>query len=340
MRTCIHCGRENNDASQYCGDCGMSLGQLPPDPAQQGSNSPLAPQLSQISTGPAVCPECGTERVPGLPFCPTCGRQVSAPMEGIATCEKCGTPVVPGAQFCAACGMGIGRTSGGQPRTSAYSARQAARLGKIAVLSETGDVIEQHKLAGIETTIGRDGADIEFSDDPFMSPLHAKISAVEGQYQLRDLGSRNGTWMFIKEPHKLDDGDLILIGSQVLLFRRLGYPGPQPPESDATRRMGSLVPSADIARLVQLRSDGSQRDSIHLSPGRNLRIGRENGDWVFPYDPSMSGLHAEVRSEDADFVIVDAESRNGVAVSVRGKVIVEPDTKLLVGDKMIRLEVS
>jgi pSer/pThr/pTyr-binding forkhead associated (FHA) protein len=207
------------------------------------------------------------------------------------------------------------------------------------VVSEAGEVTAKYSLAGDETTIGRDGADIEFKEDPFMSPLHAKITACEGRYTLRDLGSRNGTWMFIKEPYRLSDGDLILIGSQVLLFRRLGYPGPQPPERDATRRMGSLVPSADIARLVQLRSDGSQRDTIHLSPGRNLGIGRERGDWVFPYDPSMSGLHAEVRSEDADFVIVDAESRNGVAVSVRGEVVLEPGTRLLVGDKMIRLEV-
>jgi len=207
------------------------------------------------------------------------------------------------------------------------------------VLSESGETVDQHSLAGVETTIGREGANIEFKDDPFMSPLHARITVADGKYTLRDLGSRNGTWLFISEPHRLDDGDLVLIGSQILLFRRLGYPGPHPPESDATRRMGSLVPSADIARLVQLRSDGSQRDTIHLSPGRNMGIGRERGDWIFPYDPSMSGLHAEIRSEDADFVVVDAGSRNGVAVSVRGMVVLEPGSRLLVGDKMIRLEV-
>lgn len=211
-------------------------------------------------------------------------------------------------------------------------------LGKVSVLSEEGDVVEQHLLAGIETTIGREGADIEFKDDPFMSPLHVKVTASDGKFVLRDLGSRNGTWVFLTQPHRLADGDLILIGSQVLLFRRLGYPGPQPPESDATRRMGSLVPSADIARLIQVRSDGSQRDTLHLSPGRNLGIGRERGDWIFPYDPSMSGLHAEVRSEDADFVIMDTGSRNGVAISIRGKLLLNPGTRLLVGDRLLRLE--
>lgn len=345
MRTCTHCGRENDDASQFCGDCGLSLEQSLLSSVSSNlnfnrlENPAAAPVNRSGQSHSGNCPECGTRRVPGLPFCPSCGRQVTAPIEGVQACKKCGTPLVPGAQFCAACGMGIGTTPTGQPRTSAYSARQAANLGKIVALSERGEAVEKYSLAGVETTIGRDGADLEFRDDPFMSPLHARISVVDGQYTLRDLGSRNGTWMFISKPHRLRDGDLILIGSQVLLFRRLGYPGPHPPETDATRRMGSLVPSADIARLVQLRSDGSQRDTIHLSPGRNLGIGRERGDWIFAYDPSMSGLHAEIRSEDADFVIVDADSRNGVAVSIRGTVVLEPGARLLVGDKLIRLEV-
>lgn len=344
MRTCTHCGRENDDQAQFCGDCGLGIDQPPQESASQSLNfdrvdqSPAAPKSRPVPSNLSTCPDCGAAAVPGLPFCPSCGRQVTAPMEGVSGCPKCGTPIVPEAQFCAACGKGVGTTETGQPRTSAYSARQAANLGKIVVLSELGEITGQHSLAGVETTIGREGANIEFRDDPFMSPLHAKISVADGQYSLRDLGSRNGTWMFIAEPHRLKDGDLVLIGSQVLLFRRLGYPGPQPPESDATRRMGSLVPSADIARLIQLRSDGSQRDTMHLSPGRNLGIGRERGDWIFSYDPSMSGLHAEVRSEDADFVIMDSDSRNGVAVSIREEVKLEPGTRILVGDKMIRLE--
>jgi len=57
-------------------------------------------------------------------------------------------------------------------------------------------------------------------------------------------------------------------------FRRLGYPGPHPPDVDATKRMGSLIPSADIASLTQLRSDGSARDVVQLSPGRDIQIGR------------------------------------------------------------------
>ena len=130
----------------------------------------------------------------------------------------------------------------------------------------------------------------------------------------------------------------VLPGSQVLRFRRLGYPGPHPRDSDATRRMGSMVPSADVAVLEQLRADASVRDTFHLSPARTILLGRESGDWVFPYDPTMSGRHAEIRSEDAEFFVHDAGSRNGVALAVHGDRLLMPGNRVLVGDQILRIE--
>jgi pSer/pThr/pTyr-binding forkhead associated (FHA) protein len=171
-----------------------------------------------------------------------------------------------------------------------------------------------------------------------MSPLHARVELRGGQLWLRDLGSRNGTWMFVDQPTRLSDGDLLLVGSQILRFRRLGYPGPHPPEADSTRRLGSLVPAADVAVIEQLRSDGSVRDTLHLSPGRSVLIGRETGDWLFPYDQTMSGRHAEVRSEDSEYYIHDAGSRNGVAMSVRGERALRRGQRLLLGNEILRVE--
>jgi len=48
--------------------------------------------------------------------------------------------------------------------------------------------------------------------------------------------------------------------------------------------MGSVIPSADIACPLQLRVDGSARDVFHLSPGRDVKLGRDAADWSFPYD--------------------------------------------------------
>ena len=52
------------------------------------------------------------------------------------------------------------------------------------------------------------------------------------------------------------------------------------------------------------------------------------------------GAHAIVRSEDADFVVQDAGSRNGVAVASRGDVALKKGSKILVGDKLMMIEMA
>ena len=285
----------------------------------------------------AACPRCHAAVGPGLLFCPSCGTRLATPPG--PGCSVCGAAAQPGAKFCGVCGTILQAGKTGTPILAATGSRGPGGI-TLHLIDENGRELSRHPISSDETSIGRGDADVAFPDDQFMSPLHAKLTYRDGQLLLRDLGSRNNTWSFIAGPHKLVDGDLLLIGSQLLRFRRLGYPGPHPPEHDATRRMGSLVPSADIARLTQLRADGSERDVCYLSPGRHLTIGREKGDWLFPFDPSMSSVHAQIRSEDADFVVVDADSRNGVAMAVRGEVEVNNGSKMLVGDKLFRVVIQ
>jgi predicted component of type VI protein secretion system len=279
----------------------------------------------------------------GLPFCGHCGGRISTITEG-ANCGQCGASYTKGVDlFCGRCGHRVGQrvsvelvSNGGTQIIGA--GRMAAAGPKLSLLGDSGEVVQSYTLDRGEAVLGRGDADIKYETDHFMSPLHARLELREGQLWLRDLGSRNGTWLFIDEPTKLTDGDLVLVGSQLLRFRRLGYPGPHPPEADSTRRMGSTVPTVDIAVMEQLRADGSCRDVYHLSPGRSITLGREDGDWTFPYDATMSGKHAEVRSEDSEFFVHDANSRNGVAMSVRGERAVKRGQKLLVGDQILRVE--
>ena len=344
MSLCGYCGRENESSAQFCMDCGKPLtkaaaleraaravsGQVGAAP---GTAVRDAPPDSGGNPG-SGCPFCGVETAPGLPFCPGCGRRLTAPGSGPA-CARCYTPLPPGTLFCSTCGAPA--VPGATVARGAGERRTDQRF-TLVLLDDTGNEVQRFDRSSADTTIGRADGDLRFPDDPYLSPLHARLSWESHGLVVRDLGSRNGTWVFLEAPHRLVDGDLLLIGAQLFRFRRLGYPGPHAPDADATRRMGSMVPSADIASLTQLRSDGSVRDVIHLSPGRDVYIGRERGDWIFPYDPSMSSQHALIRSEDADFVVLDQNSRNGVARAVRGDVIMGPGSRMLTGDRLFRVE--
>lgn len=279
----------------------------------------------------AQCDHCGAQNDGVSQYCGQCGKPLDPAKRPVTrpSFPARASDARPSAAVCPQCG---------QPLAHHRSSAPLERARSVTQLDENGVEVARFLLKREETSIGRVDTDITFPDDDFVSPIHAQLSVRGGEAYVRDLGSRNGTWCFLDGPHVLQDGDLLLIGSQVLRFRRLGYPGPQPPEQDQTRRLGSTTPGADIASLTQLRGDTSSRDVLHLSAGRDVVIGRERGDWVFPYDLSMSGRHAQVLSRDADFVLQDAGSRNGVAIAVRGEVRLAPGAKILVGDKLLRID--
>lgn len=359
--TCGFCGRDNDGDSRFCIDCGKPVvasgarvievaSILNPGSARPSAGSPAGGIPStRVSEGARRvqggkgCPFCGAHVNTGLPFCPQCGgRLTTAPPIDPAPqvmCDACAKPIRAGDVFCARCGARQKSADAAPPSgTQVFSARNTASGPKLSLLDEAGQTTQSFTLGAGEGIVGRNDGEIRFPDDVFMSPVHAQFTPRDGQLFVRDLGSRNGTWVFIDGPQKLADGDHLLVGSQILRFKRLGYPGPHPAESDATRRLGSLLPHADVAVLQQLRADQSVRDALHLSPGRNVLLGRDKGDWVFGYDQTMSGQHAEIRSEDMDFVVVDAGSRNGVAVSVRGERAVKAGQRVLLGDQILRVE--
>lgn len=341
MSLCGYCGRANEESAQFCMDCGKPLTKAAAlERAVRAASGPRADAPAGVAASAPpreaaeACPFCGAESSAGRPFCPHCGRRLTAPHSGPA-CSRCYAPLASGTRYCPVCGApaDANATMARPPLDHRSDFRFT-----LVLVDDTGKELQRFDRASKDTTVGRGDADVRFPEDPFLSPLHARLTWEARGLVIRDLGSRNGTWVFLQGPHRLLEGDLLLIGSQLIRFRRLGYPGPHAPDADATRRMGSLVPNADIASLTQLRTDGSARDVIHLSPGRDVSIGRERGDWIFPYDPSMSAQHAVVRSEDADFVVLDQNSRNGVGLAVRGDVALGPGARVLTGDKLLRVE--
>ncbi len=321
LTACAFCGRENEPAARYCLDCGKPMTASAAQAATSSSGS-TAERLSAAARP-------GAQPAPGVPASepakPAAAQRPGAPPgPGARPCPRCARVVEAEYVYCGRCGTRVLPLVGNDGT-------------RIALLDEHGAVKEQFALARGEAVVGRGEADIRL-DDAFLSPLHARFELRGGELWVRDLGSRNGTWLYIEEPRVLNDGELLLVGSQLLRFRRLGYPGPRASDPDATRRMGSLIPSADVAVLEQLRSDASVRDTFHLSPARDIHIGRDTGDWLFPYDLTMSGRHAQIRSQDADFFVRDCDSKNGVAMAVRGERAVRAGQRVLVGDRILRIE--
>jgi signal transduction histidine kinase len=105
------------------------------------------------------------------------------------------------------------------------------------------DCQRRHEL-GERSSIGRGGNnDIEL-DDPMISRNHAEIvRQADGSYQVRDLGSRRGTYVGARKVAEaaLQDGDELLIGPTRLRFELARGSMPAVSEADELRKLRAIV---------------------------------------------------------------------------------------------------
>ncbi len=92
-------------------------------------------------------------------------------------------------------------------RPASFEVRQQLRGGVLGtVFRPTGDIL----------TLGREGNDINFPEDPFISGRHAELRLASGVLSVSDLGSRNGTFVRIVGERVLKHGDYVFLGQQLL----------------------------------------------------------------------------------------------------------------------------
>ena len=81
-----------------------------------------------------------------------------------------------------------------------------------------GDIGLIVRARGESVTLGREGNDVNFPGDPFISGRHAEVTiGVDGAFTIVDLGSKNGTFVRIVGETQLLHGDYVFVGQQ--LFR-------------------------------------------------------------------------------------------------------------------------
>jgi FHA domain-containing protein len=69
---------------------------------------------------------------------------------------------------------------------------------------------------GNSVQIGREGGEMNFAGDPYMSAAHCRIEDAGGRLTLTDLNSKNGTYLRLKAERELSHGDYLFIGRKLL----------------------------------------------------------------------------------------------------------------------------
>ncbi len=69
---------------------------------------------------------------------------------------------------------------------------------------------------GSSLQIGREGGDLNFPSDLYMSAAHCKVEEAAGRLMLTDLNSRNGSYVRLQAERELSHGDYVFIGRKLL----------------------------------------------------------------------------------------------------------------------------
>jgi len=98
-----------------------------------------------------------------------------------------------------------------------YSSPSYPSMFQVVQVLHGGSVGRIHRARGDKLTMGREENDLNFPDDPFISGHHAQLEMTEGgQFSLTDMGSKNGTFLRLREAQKLKHGDYVFLGQQLL----------------------------------------------------------------------------------------------------------------------------
>ncbi len=346
---CPSCGAPNPAGMNFCKMCGAKLqGTTPsrpnlPSALAAVSGQPSSTSLPRPATRPAlICPQCGGQTPAGYTFCQHCGARLPP------------TPPPPGAPSADASGpgeVGIADTLAVSPTKTKPKARispladtvkdpEQNAYGRLVVVLRSGADGESFALAGDVIDVGRKEANISFPDDACLARRHARLERRGEKVFASPLDTVNGLYARLRagEKHRVLDGDLLLVGREVLRFEVL-----DPTERDqaaaverGVRLFGSPL-RAPWGRLLQIIPSGVARDVYHLTQPEVI-LGREDGDIRFLSDEFMSRRHARLANHNGHFELCDEGSSNGTFVRIRGERELHHGDAIRVGDQVLRYE--
>lgn len=250
-------------------------------------------------------------------------------------CKSCMTAVPQGHKFCGRCGESV-PDDVLQFRTEFFSDMQDPTKARLILIHGQGMEGLSYHLTADQHVAGRNGQ-LEFPDDPFMSPTHANFFYRNTRLVVRDEGSLNGVYLRVRGTVDIAPGDIFLAGDQVLRLELT------PKASDAADADGTFFytsPKFPTAfRVTQLLQGGSAGCTV-CATGTTLHIGREDCDLNFGTDIHLDRQHCTVTEQDGKFQLTDSNTHNGTYVRIKTERELGHGDYVFLGRRLLRVELN
>jgi class 3 adenylate cyclase len=204
-------------------------------------------------------------------------------------------------------------------------------------LTRDGAVSAEYPVTLKGVTVDNTETDLKSSEDSKLSAVQARLSLVEGQPTVENVGKRGRIYIRLIATYTLEEGDIIAMGTRHFKFVC------KPEVAAAATVLGkTLLSVSDLlkepaAEFVAINPGGSPQRETYPLREEEITFGRTNATYTFNDDRLMSRSHARVYQRGEDFFLEDLASRNGTFVMVRGRAPVPFGAPILVGGQVFRV---
>ncbi len=108
-----------------------------------------------------------------------------------------------------------------QDGTERLGAELEGLVGKVSLVTGRDSVGNAFPVPVMGIYLGRERGDILFPDDGYVSGLHCQLTVTGNRVNLTDVGSSNGTYVRLRAPRGLRNGDFLLLGQQLFRLQML-----------------------------------------------------------------------------------------------------------------------
>ena len=169
-------------------------------------------------------------------------------------------------------------------------------------------------------TVGRDESSDLVLDDEEVSRNHAELKVSNGQVEVRDLGSQNGTKVgssAITDAQLISPTDEVRIGSSTFTVNsgRAGATRIAGGTRGGTRTAGGTRLAGSVPAMLEVVSGPDEGKTVDVT-SKGVTIGRDSEAGLALSDDEASREHVEVRANpDGSIEVRDLGSRNGTLVN-------------------------
>ena len=216
------------------------------------------------------------------------------------------------------------------------AARVAASF-RLQHIKKDGSSGEIYVLKAGRLTLGRSQGDVQYGTDATLAPLHARFYVENEQLLVEDLSDGKGVFVRLIATYTLQDGDAVLMGKQLLLFREKSEAVAAAAATGTTVMDMSKIMQEPVAEFVRMSERGIDNSARFPLLDQEITWGRNKGTYIFPEDGFMSRAHAKIYQRGENYFLEDLGSRNGTFIKVRGKTPVPVGAMVLAGGQLLKV---